>query len=125
MKIKYFLYILIILVLVSHFFSCSFTDNLLSAPLSTEEEKFLGSWQHVHGIGNVWNKEFSDDRTVHTWNTNLIWGDTEGFYIWEADGENLFFYERNTLLLHEESCYTYSFIDETSLVLDGNTYEKQ
>ncbi len=122
---KYFCFIfagLILLVLLS---GCTFTDDLFNRPLSEEEQRFLGHWQHIHGFGNVWNKEFSDDRSVHSWGSNLIFGDSEGFYIWEADGDKLVFYNRDSWLLEEEAEYSYTFNSATELVLDGNEYELQ
>jgi hypothetical protein len=93
--------------------------------LTDRERLFVGSWKHVHGVGNVWNKDFSEDRNLHTYSSNLIWGSGEGFYLWEADNTTLFLYERDTAVLKSESEYEYSFSGNDLLIIDGNEYERQ
>jgi hypothetical protein len=105
--------------------SCTLTETFLAAPLSQEEERFIGTWTHVHGIGNVWNKSFSEDRTLHSFSENLIWGSGEGFYLWEADGKTLMTYEQNKVILTAADTWDYTFIDASTLVIDGNEYTRQ
>ncbi len=107
------------------FSSCRLSSTLLSTPLTEEEMKFVGSWKHVHGIGNVWNKEFSEDRNLHTYSSNLLWGSGEDFFLWEADGETLFLYDRDRAFLRLDAEYPYRFPSDILLVIDGNEYEKQ
>ncbi|MBI9108657.1 MAG: hypothetical protein JEZ04_18070 [Spirochaetales bacterium] len=107
------------------FTACRSVSELASIPLNDYENMFIGNWKHVHGIGNVWNKSFTDDRSVYCTSTNLIWGDGSAHYLWEADAENLFFYETDTIFLKLEGSYLYFFNEDSTLVIDGNIYELQ
>jgi hypothetical protein len=107
------------------FTSCRLSDSLITTPLSEREQQFVGSWKHVHGVGNVWNKDFSDNRSLHSHSTNLIWGDSEAYYLWEADYTTLYLYEQDALVLKPEAEYEYSFSGEDLLVIDGAEYERQ
>jgi len=98
---------------------------ILDRPLTEEEEKFLGTWKRVIGIANWSSWEFNEYRNVRYYSTNPIWGDKESEYIWEADGNILTLYERNTLIAKVVRRYEYSFPSEDILVLDGSEYEKQ
>ena len=124
MKLRITVFVFAVLLYSASVASCRLSVDLLSESLSSEEERLLGTWEHVHGIGNVWTKEFTEDRQLHTWGTNLIFGDSEGFYLWSADGSNLYLYDSDSPFLTEEAVYTYSFVSETVIVIDYSEYDK-
>lgn len=101
------------------------SSSLKSKPLTVEEQRFVGSWQHIHGFGNVWNKDFQQDRNLHSYSTNLILGSREGYYLWEADGASLSLYDSDNVMLHLEFSHAYSFNGDAKLVIDGDEYTKQ
>ena len=102
--------------------SCALSEKFLETPLTAEEERFIGTWTHVEGLGNNWSRTFSEDRTLHTYSENLIWGSSEGFYLWEADGRDLLIYEQNTFVLQSYDTWEYSFSDTENVVIAGYEY---
>jgi len=105
---------------------CRLTGDLTDLPLSTIETQLVGHWRHVHGIGNVWNWEFTDtNRSARYFSTNAILGDTEAYYVWAADSNEIIIYEPDTLFSREHSRYQYTMSDTATLVLDGTVYERQ
>lgn len=104
---------------------CTLLPDILDRPLTEEEERFLGTWTLVIGIGNTSTWEFNEHRNARHRTTNLVWGDTDNQYIWEADGGLLTLYERDTYLAKVVSSYEYSFPSEGVLALGVSQYERQ
>ena len=105
---------------------CQLTSELVDMPLSSDELLLVGHWQHVHGIGNVWNWEFSEqDRGAHHFSSNLIWGSVDVYYHWAATTTEVIIYERDKSFAKEHARYTYSFASPEVLVLEGSEYELQ
>jgi len=117
--------VVILLTLTVSVYGCRFTSSLLNKPLSAEEQKFIGSWKNSIGTSNTSTWSFNDVRNVNYSSKNSVYGDSSSDYLWEAVGTELVIYKRDTLFLDEWKRYSYSFEDETALVLNGVSYEKQ